>query len=40
MLSEHYLKITVAVDGRTHLDTAPLAVAAGATVLVGVEHIQ
>jgi ribulose-phosphate 3-epimerase len=33
-LAVHNLKIPIAVDGGIHLDTAPLAVAAGATVLV------
>lgn len=34
ILAEHNLKIPIAVDGGIHLDTAPLAVAAGTTVLV------
>lgn len=33
-LTEHHVKIPIAVDGGIHLDTAQLAVAAGATVLV------
>ena len=34
LLAEHDLKVPIAVDGGIHVDTAPLAVAAGATVLV------
>jgi ribulose-phosphate 3-epimerase len=34
-LDEHKLQIPIGVDGGIHLETAPLAVAAGATVLVG-----
>jgi len=34
LLTEHDLKVPIAVDGGIHVDTAPLAIAAGATVLV------
>jgi len=34
LLAEHNLKVPIAVDGGIRVDTAPLAVAAGATVLV------
>ena len=34
-LEEHNLQIPIGVDGGIHMETAPLAVAAGATVLVG-----
>jgi ribulose-phosphate 3-epimerase len=35
ILDEHNLQIPIGVDGGIHLETAPLATAAGATVLVG-----
>jgi ribulose-phosphate 3-epimerase len=34
LLAEHHLRIPIAVDGGIYVDTAPLAVAAGATILV------